>query len=138
MQLLSRSSYFYTGSQGGESPAGTTMSVDMFGFSSGTPISGFEQLHPERELEEPQLQSSDVESAVAAILALYEDVTLLNETEAKTDYLFSYGRTEQSITAYREMLVSLPYADGYRKGRGGAKAPGQHKNGGYGGLCTQL
>ena len=25
---------FYTGSQGGESPAGTTMSVDMFGFSS--------------------------------------------------------------------------------------------------------
>lgn len=96
---------FYTGSQGGESPAGTTMSVDMFGFSSGTPISGFEQLHPERELEEPQLQSSDVESAVAAILALYEDVTLLNETEAKTDYLFSYGRTEQSITAYREMLA---------------------------------
>lgn len=56
-------------------------------------------------MEEPQLQSSDVESAVAAILALYEDVTLLNETEAKTDYLFSYGRTEQSITAYREMLA---------------------------------
>lgn len=96
---------FYTGSQGGESPAGTMMSVDMFGFSSGTPISGFEQLHPERELEEPQFQISDVESAVAAILALYEDVTLLNETEAKTDYLFSYGRTEQSITAYREMLA---------------------------------
>lgn len=118
---------FYTGSQGGESPAGTTMSVDMFGFSSGTPISGFEQLHPERELEEPQLQSSDVESAVAAILALYEDVTLLNETEAKTDYLFSYGRTEQSITAYREMLALYHTLTVTEKGEVDQKLPANIK-----------
>ena len=95
---------FYTGYQGGVSPAGATMSLDMFGFSSNTQMDGFEPFRPERELEEPQFKTTDVDSITTAILDLYEDVTLLNETEAETDYLFSYGSTAESVTAYNEML----------------------------------
>ena len=95
---------FYTGTQGGTSPAGTSVYLDMFGFVSSVQGSGFEQLKPQT-VTAPNVAATTVEETQAAILALYKDVTLLGDTQEQPHYLFNYSNQQADVDAYRAMLA---------------------------------
>lgn len=105
---------FYTGTQGGTSPAGTSIYLDMFGFVSSDQGNGFEQLKPQTVTAPDVTPSVTVDTAKAAILALYKDVTLLGQTQVQKQYLFNYSDQQADIIAYRAMLdqfYTLPVAE---------------------------
>lgn len=95
---------FYTGTQGGTSPAGTSVYLDMFGFVSSVQGSGFEQLKPQT-VAAPNVAATTVEETQAAILDLYKDVTLLGDTQEQPHYLFNYSNQQADVDAYRAMLA---------------------------------
>lgn len=95
---------FYTGTQGGTSPAGTSIYLDMFGFVSSAQGGGFEQLKPQIVTAPDVTPSVTVDTTKAAILALYKDVTLLGQTEAMSNYLFNYSNQNADVDAYHAML----------------------------------
>lgn len=88
-------------------PAGTSIALDEFGFATSTPQSGFVQLQQDA-LQTPDYDTETVDSVKAAILGLYEDVTLLGETESTSDYLFNYAADTYAamLSAYHTLTVA--------------------------------
>lgn len=88
-------------------PAGTSIALDEFGFATSTPQSGFVQLQQDA-LQTPDYDTEAVGSVKAAILGLYEDVTLLGATESTSDYLFNYAADTYAamLSAYHTLTVA--------------------------------
>lgn len=99
---------FYTGVQGGESPAGALVSLDMLGFVSANSFSGSTQMKDlAASIKEPSYDQSG--STVQQLIdGLYTDVILLDHSETKVDYLFDYNADayQLMLTAYRTLTAA--------------------------------
>lgn len=101
--------FFFSGTAGGESPAGTSISLDMFGFAANSSFSDASQMKTlATPVKEPSYENTTVESVQQLIDGLYKNVMLLGQTEESAGYLFDYqdDSYQAMLTAYRTLTVS--------------------------------
>ncbi len=101
--------FFFSGTAGGASPAGTSISLDMFGFAANSSFSGASQMKTlAAPVAAPSYVGTSVESVQQLIDGLYENVVLLDQTEEQVDYLFNYNAEsyQAMLTAYRVLPAS--------------------------------